>query len=285
MFTSTRSARSVCRLPLTGAGRLAAAIQRAGLKVVISAWALWVLLFADDYDLAGERSTYKEAMLGFIWWLVVLSVPLPWKKSKGGFTYSWIGYEKSVREWSLGVSASRAEWAIKWMGGALQEGRVGAVELREALGRLVFAYGALTYDKPFLGPLFAFLSLHPPGVNRRLPLYVRVVLGWLRDRLKQRRTHKVVARRALKRPVLRVDAKAEGLSVAVGGWSPHYDSDGRIRKESPRWFSVELTERDAPWAFVKGIPARAISRLELLATTLGLVLLNPVELSGPGVAP
>ena len=42
-------------------------------------------------------------------------------------------------------------------------------ELREALGRLVFVYGALTYDKPFLGPLFAFLS-SPPGVSRRLPL-------------------------------------------------------------------------------------------------------------------
>ena len=33
--------------------------------------------------------------------------------------------------------------------------------LREALGRLVFVYGALAYDKPFLGPLFAFHELYP----------------------------------------------------------------------------------------------------------------------------
>ena len=71
--------------------------------------------------------------------------------------------------------------------------------------------------------------------------------------------------------------------MAVGGWTPHYDKDGKIRKELSRWFSVELTESDAPWAFVKGIPARAISTLELWATTLGLVLLAPVELSEPGV--
>ena len=45
-----------------------------------------------------------------------------------------------------------------------------------------------------------------------------------------------------------------------------------------------LAEEDAPWACVKGAPSRAISTLELLATTLGLVLLSPVELSEEGVA-
>ena len=57
-------------------GRHAAAIQRAGLKIVSAAWALWVLPVADDYDLTGEGNTYKEAMLGFVWWLVVLPPPL-----------------------------------------------------------------------------------------------------------------------------------------------------------------------------------------------------------------
>ena len=51
-----------------------------------------------------------------------------------------------------------------------------------------------------------------------------------------------------------------------------------------RWFSVRLTEQDAPWAFVGGRPARAISTLELLATTLGLVLLGPAQLDAPGAA-
>ena len=44
----------------------------------------------------------------------------------------------------------------------LKDGGVLMRELREAI-RLLFVYGALTWDKPFLGPLYAFLSHHPAG--------------------------------------------------------------------------------------------------------------------------
>ena len=54
-----------------------------------------------------------------------------------------------------------------------------------------------------------------------MPLFVKIVLTWLRDRLKARRVQKVLERTSLNRSVLRVDAKAEGLAVAVGGWAPH----------------------------------------------------------------
>ena len=264
--------------------RLAAAIHRAGLHIVTSGLPLWVLLFADDWDLTAGGPTYARAILTFIWWLVVVNVPLSWKKSRGGFSYTWVGYEKCVREWTLGISASRAEWAIGWMSRVLTAGEVEIPELRGALGRLVFVYGALTYDKPCLGPLFAFLSRRQRGGKKKLPLFVKIVLTWLRDRLKARRVQKVLERTSLNRSVLRVDAKAEGLAVAVGGWAPHYEADGTISIGKSRWFSVELTERDAPWAFIKGVPANTISTLELLATTLGLVLLAPTELQTPGVA-
>ena len=84
------------------------------------------------------------------------------------------------------------------------------------------------------------------------------------------------------RAVLRVDAKAEGLAVAVGGWAPFHNEQGQVVTSKSRWFSVTLTEKNAPWAFVSGVPARAISTLERLATTLGLVLLSPPELDTPG---
>ena len=100
-------------------GRLTAATQRAGFKIVGSARPRWVLCFADVYGLTREESTYREATLGFIGWLVVLNVTPSWKGSKGGFTYSWVGDVKSARKWSLGVTASRAGWAIPWMDGVL----------------------------------------------------------------------------------------------------------------------------------------------------------------------
>ena len=88
----------------------------------------------------------------------------------------------------------------------------------------------------------------------------------------------------IERALLRVDAKAEGLAVAVGGWCPHHDARGNIVIGKSRWFSLSLTEATAPWAFVRGTPARAISTLELLAATIGLVVLTPDELSEPGAA-
>ena len=168
--------------------------------------------------------------------------PLSWKKTRGGFQYTWVGYEKSLKEWTLGISASRAAWADGWFTQLLDTRKVNTTELREALGRIVFVYGALHYDQPFLAPLFAFLALHPPGVDRKLPLYALIVVRWLRARLRARRAQPVRQRASIKHAVLRVDAKAEGLAVAAGGWAPFHDDEGRIVVEKPRWFSVKLMD-------------------------------------------
>ena len=80
-------------------------------------------------------------------------------------------------EWPLGISAWRAAWAIAWMTNTIQARKVNTAELREALGRRVFVYGTLSYDKPFPGPWFAFLKVHRMGVTKRLPLYVLAVLS------------------------------------------------------------------------------------------------------------
>ena len=156
----------------------------------------------------------------------MFGLPLSWRKSKGGLVYSWVGLEKNLREWTLGISATRAAWVDKWLSTTLAARKVDTAELREALGRLVFVYGALHYDRPFLAPLFAFLSLHRAGVTRRLPVYVLVVLRWLRGRLRARRTLPMKQRARLDKAILRVDAKAEGLAVAVGGWAPFHDKAG-----------------------------------------------------------
>ena len=124
-------------------GRLAAAVHRTGLAVVSALWPLWALLFADDWNLMAEADSHQESLLGFTWWLTVLNVPLSWHKVKGGVTFPWVGCEVDLRQWPLGISASRAEWAVSWMSRTLDEGCVDPAVLREALGRLVFVYGAL----------------------------------------------------------------------------------------------------------------------------------------------
>ena len=96
-------------------GRLAAALQRSALTVLGPDWPIWALLYADDFDLTAEGTTFARALLAFIWWLVLFGFPLSWHKSRGGLVYAWVGLEKNLREWSLGISASRAAWVDTWL--------------------------------------------------------------------------------------------------------------------------------------------------------------------------
>ena len=52
------------------------------------------------------------------------------------------------------------------------------------------------------------------------PLYVTIVLTWLRNKLMERRAHRLRTRKVVGRAALQVDAKAEGLAVAVRGLVP-----------------------------------------------------------------
>ena len=100
--------------------------------------------------------------------------------------------------------------------------KLGTAELREALGRLVFLYGALQYGRPFLAPSLSSLALHRPGRVHRLAVYGRVVLLYLQDRLRARRARPYYCRTHLELAVLKADAKAEGLAIAVGGRAPSH---------------------------------------------------------------
>ena len=56
--------------------------------------------------------------------------------------------------------------------------RVRWKEFGEGLGRLGFAATLLLYTRPFLGPLYAWVSACPQALSRRPPLFVKLVLKW-----------------------------------------------------------------------------------------------------------
>ena len=66
--------------------------------------------------------------------------------------------------------------------------------------------------------------------------------------------------------------------IAIGGWRPMHDAEGRVSPRLSPWFAVELSEETAPWAYERGLPYKAISALELLASTLSLVVFGPALL-------
>ena len=144
-------------------------------------------------------------------------------------------------------------------------------DFRSAVGRLSFVCGALEWEKPFMALLFNFLSRHKRGGLQAVPLYIRVVCRFLSERIERRRMYPSAATRSSGVEAFRVDAKAEGDAIGIGGWLPTRAEDGRISTEASPWFAMELDRSSAPWAYHRGEPFRSIAALEALGALLGVV--------------
>ena len=92
--------------------------------------------------------------------------------------------ETEYPTYKLGLSLKRATWLVDWLRLLARTGRTEANAFAQGLGRLGFASIALDWERPFLGPLHAWSSAvqGKPGALT-LPSMVRVLCGWLADRL------------------------------------------------------------------------------------------------------
>ncbi len=254
--------------------RLGSAIVRAIHHIATPSMRLWILLMADDMKVESTSDEPERAILWVILLLSVLGLPLAWRKIQGGDEIAWIGYAVRLSDLSLGISEARAAWATNWLNRQAENGLTCIEEYTGALGRLAFICGALEYDRPFLAPLYAFRSRQGPRGIKLLPMYVRLIMRFLAERLHRRHYYPSAAQR-MRCEAFRVDAKAEGQAIGVGGWMPARDSAGRIRTELSKWFSLSLSPTEAPWAFIRGEPYRAIASLEALAAMIGLLAFGP----------
>ena len=73
--------------------------------------AIWALLYSDDGDLIGRTDYPERGLLTFLLVLVLVGIPLSWKKLRGGAKVEWIGYPLDVARFEVGVSETRALWA------------------------------------------------------------------------------------------------------------------------------------------------------------------------------
>ena len=244
---------------------------------------MFLLAFADDTLLLVQEPAHCRVHLAFMWFLDVLEVPMSWRKCRGGRDLSWIGFYIILTSHRLGLSQSRGEWVISWCKRTAAAPTVVIGEFSEGLGRLGFAVSALVHEKPFLAPLYSFQALHADRARVPVPLFVRMILEWIALRVARRKTVPCAERRSPCCVAFRVDAKAEGMQVAVGGWAPKAGIDGRPDPWLSEWFAVELTEQSAPWAFCRGEPFKTIMALELFATVAAVALLGPGAIGGGGL--
>ena len=144
-------------------------------------------------------------------------------------------------------------------------------ELREGLGRLQFAAGPLEHLRPFLGPLYRWACVGHKYARPKLPLMIVLIMKYISGEMKRSCMSKCATKTRDLGEVFRLDAKAEGNVVAIGGWATE---KGRATKES-KWFACSLDRNNAPWAFHRGEAFRTIASLELLGALVGVMVLLP----------
>ena len=149
--------------------------------------------------------------------VIVSGVPLSWSKIAGGDTVAWVGFEILHRSYSLGISARRAEWFVRWTREIASRPVVNMDKFEEGLGRIMYVAGALEYERPFLAPLYKFLNVHPRGSTRKLPCYVALILRHLSDSGGEGET------------LLVCDADASDRHLSQGGHTSKRDKDGNWR--------------------------------------------------------
>ena len=252
-------------------GRAGAAIMRLTHYALGYSHAIWALLYSDDGWLVGRTERFEVGLLLHLFVLLVVGVPLSWHKVSGGIQCDWIGYYLDVGRFEVGVSATRAAWAVRWLEDKARERRVQLGELREGLGRLQFLAGPLEHLRPFLGPLYAWSCAGPRYLRPLLPVMVLIILRYLASELKRERMTRCTTKARDVGEFFRLDAKAEGEEVAIGGWR----SCGGSRTREAPWFAVRLNRRNAPWAFARGEAFRTVASLELLGALVGLMVLCP----------
>ena len=228
--------------------------------------------YADDLEvMAPNKAGRYGAVLTFAV-MAAVGAPFKWKKQRGGLVSDWVGFTTDYKVYALGLSERRAAWVVSWVQGLLEKMEVTDREFAAGLGRLSFASLALPWEKPMLGPLYAWSSaIQGNHGSLAIPWAVLIILKWIRDKLVKGKRMEVV-RPPLKCPGRTVrfwtDAKATDERAWIGGWL----EENEDLKEC-RWFSEEVTRELAPWMGARGgNPKRMIAALEFLATLVALKL-------------
>ena len=186
----------------------------------------------------------------------------------------WGHCEILHRTFCLGVLEKRAEWFVKWSETVAAAGEININSFEEGLGRIAYVAGALEFERPFLAPLYRFLTLHPRGSTRRVPAYVSFILRYQASQLQRQRHYNcesVDAQVRRTRHELMLKPIWKGLESEVGNRSKTGNIDTRL---SP-WYSVEIRREDWPWIYERDDkPALVISTLEALAILIALKLFH-----------
>ena len=198
--------------------------------------------------------------------------PFKWSKTRGRYRVEWLGMETEYSSYRLGLTEKRAKWLVTWLREKSRAENVTAKEMAQGLGRLGFAAIFLDWERPFLGPLYAWSSaIQGRQGPMTIPTVLKVFFSWLADRLEGGDRLQRPSRPPSRDLGLSffTDAKAEDGRAWVGSFLEIVPGC-----QGP-WFSLKFDRSWAPWAFSKSSPNKVIAALELLATLIAVKLWIP----------
>jgi hypothetical protein len=218
---------------------------------------LELLLFADDLEMTAANALERSAIVHTVFFLLILGSPLKWSKFRGGFSVDWIGLHICNKTYRVGLSEARARWLREWIARTIEAGRVHVREMAGGVGRMNFAANALHYERPWLGPLYLWLSalVRSELEIAVIPWAIRMVMRWIAKRLDGE--GRLMAAPELPMhcgDLFRSDAKAEGGRAWVGGWLCQQGTPA----SKARWYSSEITKETAPWVFAKAADPNSV---------------------------
>ena len=229
------------------------------------------LIYADDGWLTATGVRFWKKILLWLFPFELLEIPVTWKKVRGGAEVDWIGYHLNVSTFERGINESKRRWIQGWIDTKLEQGGVLGRELKSVLGRLSFVAGALRHVRPFLAPLFSWSATLAGGTFAKFPDAVIILLEYVKGEVSRKPTRPLEPLMTAPIDIFRVDAKAAGEEIVIGGW----ETWKRVEQKHARWFSFRLNRRSAAWAYLKGDPFRSIATLELIGVLAAVMVLAP----------
>ena len=253
-------------------GRIFGAVGRSIHFLLGPLWITEILAFADDVEVLGIGVNGREAAVTAYLLFAALGVPFKWAKLRGGLKADWIGLHTEYSVYKLGLSEGPAAWLSKWCNDISDAPMVDPASFTSGLGRLCFAAGTLYWERPFLGPLYAWqASIRDLKGQARVPWAVAFIMRWLSTQLLKHRLHSPPRILNSSRELFRTDAKATETGAWIGGWDTSQGDDPMFAN----WFSLEVESSWAPWLFCKKDPKRIVAALEMLATIVAIISFSP----------
>eukprot|EP00971_Amphidinium_carterae_P096628 1912502-Amphidinium_carterae.1 len=118
----------------------------------------WIFVYVDDYLVLHPDETASRDQIMVMVLMLVLNVPISWRKMQLGKELQWIGVHFDFHHWTMAPQADKIPQLITFLTLVEQGKTIHLRNLRHIMGVLSWYTGVVPHLKAFLSPFFAWVS-------------------------------------------------------------------------------------------------------------------------------